>query len=288
MPQQARPNNSPNDNATEPAVQAEPSAFKKLLLSPLFKSVALHTALLSGLLISFNFSAKPLKFVAPEFSASAPKPDIVQATFIDSNVIEQKKREKAQAEAAARKRQQEIKRKEAERQENLRKKRVEEARKKREAEQAKQELDRLEREQQKERAIEQQRKKEAEEKAKQEARQRALEEQLTKQLEEEQAAMSQANQKRIMSEVEKYQAMVQSKVQQYLQTDGGFIGETCLVTIQLAPDGLVLSVNAVSGNTALCRIAEAAVLRAGTLPMSKDPEVSSRFRKFELEVSPQR
>jgi colicin import membrane protein len=289
MTKQARPNSQAKDNKSE--VESVKAAGKntgvsKLVRSPVFKSLLLHGTILASLLISFNFSAKPLKFAAPDMSVSSPQPEIVKATFIDSNVIEQKKREKAQSEAAARKRQQEIKRKEAEQQENIRKKRVEEARKKRELEQKKQ--DSLKKEQEKERAIEELRIKDAKEKAEQKKRQETLDKELTKQLEEEQAAMSQANQKRILTEVQKYQALVQSKVKQYLQTDGGFIGETCLVNIQLAPDGLVLKVQAVSGKPALCRIAEAAVLRAGTLPVSKDPEVMSRFRKFELEVSLER
>lgn len=263
--------------------------FKNAVKSPVFKSVALHSFLLISLLVSFTFSAKPLMFVNNELSAAAPQVDIVKATFIDSNVIEQKKREKAQSEAAARKRAQDIRRKEALKKEQLRKKKEEDARKKREeAEREKQEQlkqDKLKQEQEKERAIAQELEKEAKKKAEQEALQRQLDQELAKQLEEEQAAMSQANQKRVMSEVEKYKALIFSKVRQNLQTDGGFIGETCVVNVRLAPDGLVLQTKAIDGKPALCRIAEAAILRAGTLPVSKDPEVMAQFRNFEIEVS---
>lgn len=284
MSKQAEPNSGG-------PISIEPTKVHKvstLLRSPAFKSVALHSAILASLLVSFNFSAKPLKFVTPDMGAMAPQPEIVKATFIDSNVIEQKKREKAQAEASARKREQDAQRIEAAKQEEMRKKRADDARKKREAEQEKEKQDKLKTEQQKEKAIAEQRAKDAKEKAEQQKRQEALDKELARQLQEEQAAMSQANQKQIMTEVEKYQALVQSKVQQYLQTDGGFIGETCLVNVQLASDGLVLKVSAVSGNPALCRIAEAAVLRAGTLPVSKDPEVMAQFRQFDIEVSPER
>ena len=91
-----------------------------------------------------------------------------------------------------------------------------------------------------------------------------------------------------MTEVEKYKALIFSKVRQNLQTDGSFIGETCVVNVRLAPDGLVLQTKAITGKPALCRIAEAAILRAGTLPVSKDPEVMAQFRNFEIEVSPEK
>lgn len=271
---------------SEKAESLKENRFKTVVSSPVFKSLALHSAIIISLLVSFTFSAKPLMFVNSELSAPSPQVDIVKATFIDSNVIEQKKREKAQSEANAKKRQQDIRRKEERKQEDLRKKRADDARKKREAsEREEQKQDKLKQEQQKERAIEQQREKEAIEKAEQEKRQQALDKELSKQLEEEQAAMSQANQKRVMTEVEKYKALIFSKVRQNLQTDGGFIGETCVVNVRLAPDGLVLQTKAIAGKAALCRIAEAAILRAGTLPVSKDPEVMNQFRNFEIEVS---
>jgi colicin import membrane protein len=282
------------DNTEAGSILSSYSGVKKVLRLPVFKSVALHGAILISLLVSFNFSAKPLKFVAPEASASALQPDIVKATFIDSNVIEQQKREIAQAEASAQKRQQDIQRQEAQRKEVLRKKQVDETRKKQEVQekQEREQQDKLKREQEKERAIAKQRIKQEQEKAALEAqqkkRQEALDKALAKQLQEEQASMSQANQRRVLSEVEKYKALVHSKVQQFLETDGGFIGETCLVNVRLAPDGLVLRAEAVSGKPALCRIAKAAILRAGTLPMSKDPDVMAQFRQFDIEVSPER
>lgn len=281
-----------DSNANESNQKAKQEAgVIAFLRSPAFKSVALHSVILVSLLVSFNFSAKPLKFVAPQANAAAIQPEIVKATFIDSNVIEAAKREKVQAEASAQKRQQDAKRKEEQRKEAVRKKKVEEARKEREA-QEKKAQDSLKAEQEKERAIAEQRIKE--EKAKEakelerKKRQAELDQQLTEQLEQEQARMSQANQQRVLSEVQKYKALVHSKVQQFLETDGGFIGETCLVNVRLAPDGLVLKVDAVSGAPALCRVAKAAILRAQTLPMSKDPDVMAQFRQFDIEVSPER
>ena len=284
--------NSDDDLHKDPSPEDMPpktSRFKEVVSSPVFKSMALHGALIISLMISFTFSDKPLMFVNNELSAPSPQVDIVKATFIDSNVLEQKKREKAQSEAAAKKRMQDIQREKERKQEQLRKKRAEDARKKREeAEKEQQKQDLLKQEQQKERAIAQQREKDEKEKAENEKLQQQLDKELSKQLEEEQASMSQANQKRVMTEVEKYKALIFSKVRQNLQTDGSFIGETCVVNVRLAPDGLVLQTKAINGKPALCRIAEAAILRAGTLPVSKDPEVMTQFRNFEIEVSPEK
>ncbi len=276
-----------NSDKTEPVAQE--SKIVTWLKSPWAKSVALHAAILISLLVSFNFSAKPLMFVSPEMSAQQEPVEIVQATFIDSNVIEQKKREKAQSEAAANKRKADQQRKEKEAKERLRKKRVEEERKKRETEKKeKDRVDKLQEEQLKEKAIAQKREEDARKKVEQDKRQRELEKEMADQLEKEQQTMSQANQRRIMSEVDKYRSLVYSKVQQNLDTDGGFIGLSCTINVRLAPDGLVLQVKAVTGNNALCRIAEAAVLKAGTLPVSKDPEVLKQFRNFDIEVRPEK
>ncbi len=260
-----------------------------LLLSPLAKSLGLHVCVLAALLISFNFSSEPLKFVEQPSQAAGAQPEIVKATFIDSNVIEQKRREKAQAEANARKRQQAA---EKRRQEELRKKRVaEEARKKEQARQeelARQErerLDKLELEQQKEQEIAKRLKQEAKEEAK---RKEEFEKMLQEQLEAEQEALNQSNQRRIMSEVEKYKALVYSKVKRNLDTDGGFIGKSCKINVRLANDGLVLQAKAIEGDNALCRLAQSAVLKAGTLPVSKDPSVMAKFKNFDIEVRPEK
>lgn len=277
-----------SQNANEHGKAKLKTKLALLVRAPLFKSIALHTALLISLLVSFNFSAKPLIFVEPQASAPVQQIDIVNATFIDSNVIQQQQREKAQAQADARKRKLEQQRKE-----NLRKKRIAEERKKREekerAQKAEQErLNKLEREQEKERAIAAQREKEAQEKAQQQKRQEELEKQMSEQLAQEQAARTAANQRRITSEVEKYRAQIYAKVQRNLNNDNAFIGEFCEVRVRLAPDGLVLDARALDGNEALCRMTEAAVIKAGTLPVPRDPEIFAKFRDFPIIYRPEK
>lgn len=292
MSQQPKPQATPNKVQQKADKVKSESVVGNFFKSPWTKSIALHSAILASLLVSFNFAAKPLLFVSEQLSSpqvqQRPQADTVQATFIDSQVIEQNKREKAQAEAAAK--QKEKRKQEAEEKERLRKKRIEDERKKKEAEKQ-QEIERqnkLEEEKLKEQEIQAQREKERQEKLEQERMQKQLEQEMAEQLQKEQESMSKANQQRIMSEVEKYRALVYSKVSRNLDTDGGFIGEYCSVSVKLAPDGLVLLAKAQSGNPALCRIAEAAVLKAGTLPVSKDPEVMAQFRNFTIEVRPEK
>ncbi len=266
-----------NENST--------SGLKHVLLSPLGKSLALHGLIAASLLMSFNFSAKPLKFVEQSSQAASVQPEIVKATFIDSNVLEQKRREKAQSEADAKRKRMERERQEKRRQEELRKKRVEEARKKEAAQQEQERLNKLEEEQRKEREIAKRLEQEAKEKAEQ---QRQFEQQLEDELAAEQQAMSKVNERRIMSEVEKYKALVYSKVKRNLDTDGGFIGKSCKINVRLANDGLVLQAKAIAGDSALCRLAQSAVLKAGTLPVSKDPDVMKQFKNFDIEVRPEK
>jgi colicin import membrane protein len=97
----------------------------------LYKSLGLHAAVAAVLLISVSFSPDPL----PSMLSNAP---VIEATFIDAQAIEDKKRAQAQAEAQAKAQEQERQRKaqaeaEKKRQQQLAAKR---AREKREAEAA--------------------------------------------------------------------------------------------------------------------------------------------------------
>lgn len=262
-----------------PNTTKQPSFARRMFASPWTKSVFLHALILLSLLVSFNFSAKPL-LISSEFSppAARTEPQIVQASFIDSNVIEQRKRDKAQAAAAAQK-----KREQDLRKERLRKKRAEEERKRKEQEKQRAEqarIDKLKQEQLKEQAIREKREKEEQQKR----MQQELEREMQEQLEREKQQLAQQNSRRVMSEVEKYMALVQSKIKRNLTTGSGFVGKSCFVNVRLANDGLVLQAQAKSGDPALCRLAEAAVIKAETLPVSKDPEVLAKFKQFTIEV----
>ncbi len=267
------------------ADQANTSGRKNSNRTAAFKSVSLHSLILIALLVSFNFSDKPLTFAAqPSVSVQQNQPEIVQATFIDSNVIEQQKREKAQAEAQARqRRQEELRKKKAREQaERDRKRRAEDAKRKKQEEAAKQEqqrLDALERERQKE--IEIQKKREQ-----QEAMQQQLQQELADQLAQEQADMSKAQQRRVMTEIQKYQALIMQKIRRNLTIDQSFKGKACTLNVKLSSTGLVLAVNVVEGDSALCRASQTAVLKAETLPVSEDPAVFAQMKNLNIIVRP--
>ena len=263
-------------------------AVKKALKNnkALATSIALHAVLVFFLLVSVNFNPKPTVSFAQQ---SQP----IQAVFIDAQAIADRKREQQQAEAQAQARQRELERRQQQREEAAReKKRKAEAaaqQKKREEEQ-KREQQKQAQEREKQRTLEEQRKREQEMQRKLEEdkkRQAQLEKELNEQLAQEQQAISAANQRRVMSEVEKYQALIHQTIVQNLFDFESFVGKTCRLNVRLAPNGLVIDVRTLDGNDALSRASQAAVLRPDTLPVSKDPAVFAEFRDFNITVRPE-
>lgn len=250
----------------------------------LLKAALLHLLIVLGFLFSFQMSSKPLVFAAQSIPNTAQQSEIIEATFIDSNVIEQQRRQKAQAEATARQKQLE-QQKELERQRKLKIKREQEAQRKKQqeleqqkiAEQAR--LDALEKAQKQEAEI-------AEKRRQQEQRQRELEQELAEQLAQEQAAMQQVAERRIMTELEKYQSLIQQTIQRNINFDGGYSGKYCVLNVKLASNGLVLSAKGIKGDNSLCRVAERAAIRAQTLPVSDDPEVFNKLKEINFNVTP--
>lgn len=90
-----------------------------------------------------------------------------------------------------------------------------------------------------------------------------------------------------LSEVAKYEAMIRGKISRNWQLDPTMKGKSCTLAIKLAPDGLVLSANMSRGDQKLCDSARRAALRAKTLPIPKDPELSPQFRDFDITLEPE-
>ncbi|MDT0594674.1 cell envelope integrity protein TolA [Glaciecola petra] len=265
----------------------EGSGKKSIMRPAIIKSVSLHGLILISLLVSFSFSDKPLVFAANTPAAQEQPLDIVQATFVDSNVIEQKKREKAQAEAAAQRRAQEKRRQEQE----ARKKRDEE-RKRREQVERKKREDAARAEQERVNALERERQRQAElerqkrEKEELQKRQRELDQALADQLKAEQAAMASAQQQQVLTEVQKYQSLITQTISRRINFDGFSKDAACNLRVRLAPDGLVLQVTILEGNQALCRETESTILRLSSLPMSPDPAVYKQMNPITFIMRP--
>ncbi|MDC8831523.1 cell envelope integrity protein TolA [Alteromonas gilva] len=249
--------------------------------SALKKSLGLHALLLVVLLISVSLSSTPVMPVAN----STPAP-VIKATFIDAQAIADQKRAQAQAEAQARAEEQRQQQQAAE-QQRRREAAARKAREKkaREAAEAKRqsELRRLAEQKARERKErEAAEKAEAARKAK-EAKERAeMERIMQEQLAQEQAAMQQQRRKQVLSEVDRYQIMIQQEIMKYLNAD--FKGKSCRLNIRLATTGLVTKVTIIDGDPALCRAAQSAVLRPDRLPVSDDPAVYAELKDINLKV----
>jgi len=133
-------------------------------------------------------------------------------------------------------------------------------------------------------------KQEAERKRKeQEARERAEQQKLLEQqMAEEMASRQQARRQQVMTEIQRYTALITQTIQRNLITDRSTMeGKSCKVRISLAPSGFVTNVVKGQGDRTVCDAAEAAVYKAGTLPVSKDPEVFKEMSNISLTVVPE-
>ncbi|MDW7548022.1 cell envelope integrity protein TolA [Pseudoalteromonas sp. McH1-7] len=195
--------------------------------------------------------------------------------------LEEKRRAEAQA-----KRAREIEKKQREQADKARaeKAAAEEAAKKAAA-QRKAEEDRLKK------AEEARKRREAEEKRKAEEaerkRQKALEEQmLREQLAKEQAARAKIRQQQVLSEVDKYKALIMQRIQANLLIDETMKGKQCRVNIRLAFNGLVTHVESLGGDRLVCEAAIRAVKMADTLPVSKEKDVFEQLKNINLTIKP--
>jgi len=250
----------------------------------LYKSLGLHAIIAAVLLISVSFSPEPL----PNAPSNAP---VIEATFIDAQAIADQKKAQAQAEAQARAEEREKQRKaqaaaEKKRQQRLAAKRAREKREAKAAEAKRQkELERLAaQKEQARKEREAKAKAEAERKKKEAAERAEMERIMQEQLAQEQAAQQERRRKQVLTEVERYTALIQQTIKRNLYSDDSYKGKTCRLNIRLATTGFVTSIRVLGGNDALCRAAESAVRRAEKLPVSDAPDVYEQLKDITLKV----
>lgn len=190
-----------------------------------------------------------------------------------------KEKEKAQAEAQAKKAR-EIEQKERE--------------KAKQAEKQKQEAEQAAKAAADKRKAEEEALKKAEEARKQREaeaerkRQQAMQEQmLQEQLAKEQAARDKVRQQQVVSEVDKYRALIMARIQQNLLIDQKMKNQQCRVNIRLGFNGLVTQVKSLGGDKLVCEAALRAVRMADTLPVSKDKDVFEQLKNINLTIKPQ-
>ena len=127
--------------------------------------------------------------------------------------------------------------------------------------------------------------KEAKEKAAQQAAQQAL---IAEQMAAEMAARNKARNQQVMTEIQRYSALITDTINRNMIKDRStMVNKTCRLTISLAPSGFVTNVSKGQGDKVVCDAAETAIYKAGTLPVSKDPEVFKEMRKIAVTVVPE-
>ncbi|GAA0853427.1 cell envelope integrity protein TolA [Aliiglaciecola litoralis] len=255
-----------------------------------FISIGLHVLIGGLLLVSMNFSS-------PVIPVHAPMPNFtpIEAVVVDAKTINdqlQRIEDKKQAERdkilqqqrdEQRRKEEAIKRKqEQERKRVAEVKRREQAKKEEEQRQQRE----LERRAAEERERKAQQKREAEQRAKQEAQRKEqerkeMERLMQEQLQAEQAELSlraRQRQQYVLTETQKYQAMIEARIIQNWYKDDSMIGKTCRIQIRLSSTGFVISVRSLGGDKNVCVSGEQAVRRAGEMPMSKDPSVYNELK----------
>lgn len=173
--------------------------------------------------------------------------------------------------------------------EAARAKQAEEARKVREAEQQKAEAAAKAAEERRRQAAEAEAREQAERERKaREAREQAeRERQMQEQMAREAEARRQARAQQAVSEVQRYTAMIRDAIQRNLLVDENMRGKTARINIRLATSGFVTDVRYVSGDRQVAEAAIRAVNRAGTLPVSTDPDVYNQLKDITLTVAPE-
>ncbi|MCL1078563.1 cell envelope integrity protein TolA [Parashewanella spongiae] len=135
---------------------------------------------------------------------------------------------------------------------------------------------------------ERKRKAEAERKRKADAAEKARQEkELAEALAAEQSVLEKTRNRQVLSEVQKYKALITQTIKRNLVVDPSMKGKTCKVNIRLAKDGFVISTKTVSGDPVVCRASKTAITKAGRLPVSADAHVYNQMKDINLEVSPE-
>ncbi|NMP32617.1 cell envelope integrity protein TolA [Thalassotalea sp. M1531] len=292
------------------------------LTSPIGLSISLHTVL--GIVLFFgNFTSHPPKPTPMQVNLNPIQAVVVDKSIIENHakkLREEEARKKAaerkrlkaiedKAAAAKRRKQKEearIKKLENQRKQREKEKRIadekarkakqkaialEKERKRKEAERKKKaEKAAAEAKKKREREAAEKKRKEAERKRKaKEAKERAQQEKmLAEQMAQEMAARQKARSHQMQTEISRYTALITQTIQRFLITDRSTMeGKSCKLTITLAPSGFVTNVQTGQGSAVVCNAAKNAVYKAGTLPVSKDPEVFRQMQKISLTVIPE-
>ena len=111
---------------------------------------------------------------------------------------------------------------------------------------------------------------------------------LAQQMADEMATRNKARHQQVMTEIDRYSALITQSINQRMITDRSTMADkSCRLTITLAPSGFVIDVKVGQGDKVVCDAANIAIGKAGTLPVSKDPEVFKEMREIAITVEPE-
>lgn len=85
-----------------------------------------------------------------------------------------------------------------------------------------------------------------------------------------------------------YQREVAMKIQGYMRMTNRMYGESCLLVLRLAQNGIVLEVKSNKQKTTLCHAAEKAVLLAGQMPVPNEQSLLNELRELTILIEPRR
>ncbi len=272
-------------------------------LSPLAIALALvlHAFLFGIMFIKVDSHVKPVAAVKSLEVKPDKDVDVIEATAIDNEVLEQQKEKKRAQEREKQRRIEEEKKRKAE----LERKRNEEIKRKKE-----EQIRKAEAEKKRKKEAELKRKKEAEKKAaekkkKEEERKRKLAEEKKRKAAEEKKRKAEAERKRkeaamkkqmeakaraarASQALSKYVPRIQQKVEDNWRLPPR--PEVCnpTVRVNLAPDGKVLSATIVksSGDSICDRSVEQAFRKASPIPIPLDPDLYSEFKTIDFPFRP--
>lgn len=127
-------------------------------------------------------------------------------------------------------------------------------------------------------------KKKAEEKKRQQELERQAEEQMMEDelAEEAEEARRTARQGQLLTEKQRYIAMIVEVVRSRWNTDDTMNGKECVISLSLASNGFVINMNVEGGDPFVCNAAVNAINRVGKFPMPEDPELNAEFRQLKL------
>jgi colicin import membrane protein len=127
-------------------------------------------------------------------------------------------------------------------------------------------------------------------KKKQDLLDKALASELSQENQQLKAANKAAVSAKMQGELDKYKALIIEAISaEWIVPPDTTPGETCILLVTVAPDGVVLKVDIIqtSGDDFLDRSAKTAVLKASPLPVPKDGALFENFRTLRLTVKPE-